>query len=139
MNPAEIDAIREALRCVGDPSEGEVYLRRLLVALDTLGWYLTPKGSQICRDCKAYTPPYMVRNHVWNEAWPDYLELRRALKERHHDTWSEGRSHIFLCMSCLEKRLGRALMPADFDLELPINASIRQGLWMAKATDERPV
>lgn len=137
MNPAELDALRVAVRgTLGEQSEGDIWLRRLLVSLDALGWYLTPKGFLICRDCKDYSTPYMVRDEVWNEAWPEYRELRQVLREKHRNTWSEGKSHVYLCLPCLEKRLGRTLMPADFDLELPINAAIRQGLWMAKATDE---
>lgn len=60
-----------------------------------------------CVDCGvtvvAKTGPvenYMVHDSVWTEA---------------------GMGRGFLCVNCIESRLGRGLTGADFPIELPIN------------------
>lgn len=71
----------------------------------------------------------MVQNDVWFMAWPDYAEQKREVVRIH------GRgtplSHLVLCFGCLEKRLGRLLVPSDFDLRVSINRGIALGLRMA--------
>lgn len=46
---------------------------------------------------------YMVHHHIWEAAVPDETERR-----------------IFLCIGCLERRLGRRLVSTDF-AEVPVN------------------
>jgi hypothetical protein len=54
---------------------------------------------------------YMVRDNVWLAAVP--WDARRARGRR-------ARGSTFLCIGCLEARLGRRLAPGDF-MYLPIN------------------
>lgn len=72
-----------------------------------------------CHDCGGANPQdYAVKREVWNEAWPDYRkQVSLALNEYGRD--HPGR-HQLLCFSCIEKRLGRALVPGDF-LKCPLN------------------
>jgi hypothetical protein len=78
--------------------------------------------TQICIDCGADTSPctgkrgcrhkgkwetYMVRDTVWEAAG-----MGRG--------WGHGNASGFLCVGCLEARLGRMLTPADF-IDYPIN------------------
>ena len=55
------------------------------------------KSQFICRDCRTNTfhEYYMVNNDLW-------------------DTAVRGLKRMMLCVSCLEKRLGRKLVPTDF-------------------------
>lgn len=61
--------------------------------------------QHVCLDCKWNTHViheyYRVTNEVWLQAVPG--------------------NHGMLCVGCLEKRLGRELTPADFELDVPIN------------------
>lgn len=82
-----------------------------------------------CFDCRGASASYMVRNEVWLKAWPDYENVKRNLKMVFSGT---PFTHLELCISCLEKRLGRNLNADDFDLNLPINHGIALGLRMAK-------
>lgn len=74
----------------------------------------------LCLDCNVDTAPctgkrgcrhkgkweyYMVTDEVWLEAM-----------NRESNPWSG-----FLCVGCLERRLGRCLTPADFAEGVPIN------------------
>lgn len=67
-----------------------------------------------CLDCRVDTAPdhnsdwewYMVKDEVWAEAG------LRADRKSHGE---------FLCIGCLESRLGRELTPEDFGPE-PVNA-----------------
>lgn len=59
-----------------------------------------------CEDCSADTIEiheyYMVHDAVWNAVVP------------------AAQKHIFLCVGCLETRLGRRLVPDDFP-DVPLN------------------
>lgn len=77
-----------------------------------------------CYDCTSTQDWYMLRDEVWNQAWPeDYSKLRTRLTLENQGK----RVFICLCYDCLEKRLGRSLTIDDFDLGLPINSGIRMG------------
>jgi hypothetical protein len=79
--------------------------------------------SATCIDCGIDTAPeddrrrrnartseyYMVHHHVWHAA---------GMPE--HKLGYQGAGPGFLCMGCLEARLGRCLTPADF-IDAPIN------------------
>jgi hypothetical protein len=60
-----------------------------------------------CCDCNIDTIEsrefYMVQHEVWKQA--------------------EAGQINFLCVGCLEHRLGRSLVPADFMLDVPLNKS----------------
>lgn len=62
----------------------------------------------LCLDCNVSTlwngEYYMVKNKIWNKIHPDM----------------EG----MLCVGCLEERLGRSLIPADFT-KCPLNTSAK--------------
>ncbi len=51
----------------------------------------------------------MVRDDVWEQAWAN----RRK-------PWHSLPGQQILCIGCLEKRLGRTLMPCDFT-DWPVN------------------
>ncbi len=61
--------------------------------------------SWVCFDCNANVRQeyYMVHNHIWRSA------LRRARVDGCVPT-----VYDMLCVTCLERRLGRELTPADF-------------------------
>lgn len=68
-----------------------------------------------CHDCEVDTSPwsgigemYMVAKAIWNEA-VDYEDRRLR--------------GFFLCIGCLEKRLGRVLTPHDF-ICCPLNYDV---------------
>lgn len=83
-----------------------------------------------CYDCNRPGGSYMVKRSVWNEAWPEYVKLKRSLVLKHKGTPEWFRAHIELCLGCLEKKLGRPLAEADFDMDLPINDGVAIGLRM---------
>src|SRR5262245_1322803 len=61
----------------------------------------------LCADCGFDTTDneyYMVRNDVWEQASP------------------LNQHGVFLCIGCLEKRIGRTLSRRDF-IECPLNTS----------------
>ncbi len=70
-----------------------------------------------CYDCHVDGGLYMVHDHVWKEAWPEYKELKAVLKARH------SVAHLCLCFPCLERRLKRSLVVEDFT-EAGINTPI---------------
>lgn len=81
---------------------------RWLDRLDAIGREDVPSfrvvrgGFWPCEDCGWPTRPfevYMVHDSVWAEAVADD---------------DNGRAHFFLCVECLEERLGRELRPDDF-------------------------
>ncbi|MCW2763838.1 MAG: hypothetical protein JWR85_4039 [Marmoricola sp.] len=59
----------------------------------------------VCMDCGVDTNEireyFMVDDHIWNKHVPEY--------------------HGFLCIGCLESRMGRTLDATDFPAHLPIN------------------
>lgn len=103
----------------------------------------TQEFATRCLDCgTTRIPYYMVRDSVWKAAVPNYVELKRSRRKTYPGTprppeagtrwvknW-DARACVLLCFECLEKRLDRKLVPADFDLNLPGNAGIRLGLRM---------
>jgi len=62
-----------------------------------------------CKDCLVDTfetdEYYMVTDEIWNEIAPD---------DKHN-------ADYYLCIGCIEKRLGRHLESQDFPMNLPIN------------------
>ena len=66
-----------------------------------------------CADCGVGTFTlgewYMVKDEVWDHAWVGRRKSWHAL---------DGQD--FLCIACLETRLGRTLMACDFT-DVPIN------------------
>jgi hypothetical protein len=100
-----------------------------------------------CLDCKtACLPDYMVKNHVWDQAVPDYKHLKTVLKEQFPGTespplgcsaWAKNWDHracVQLCFECLEQRLGRSLTIEDFDLQIPVNLGVRLGFELGKSS-----
>lgn len=64
---------------------------------------MTANHQMLCHDCDTDTNPseyYMVRDHVWEQAG-------MVARRRYDD-------HVYLCVGCLEKRLGRELRSDDF-------------------------
>lgn len=80
-----------------------------------------------CWDCGEGVADYIVQNEVWRAAWPDNDRMGKKrldrLKQAATRVFPErSRSidsnlvhvHVHLCFTCLEKRLGRKLIIADF-------------------------
>lgn len=89
-------------------------------------------GKQFnCWDCKLVHDSFMVKNEIWRQAFPDYVEQKRKLKEK-HGLERPFLVTIHLCFRCLEKRLRRKLVPEDFNLLLPINHGIALGMTMMR-------
>jgi hypothetical protein len=75
-----------------------------------------------CHDCSAYpSDDYMVKLATWDEA-----------KGAHGTSRVRGNNEGILCLSCLEKRLGRELTQDDFDFSIPINRVIMFAFFMGK-------
>jgi hypothetical protein len=72
---------------------------------------LWPTCLSTCADCGLGTCGewYMVHEHVWEEAWRGRRKPWHAI---------EGQE--ILCIGCLERRLGRTLVAADFT-DAPVN------------------
>lgn len=72
-----------------------------------------------CKDCgkSTFEHPgdyYMLKVEMWNKyADGNSIEL--------HGGWSEEKPSGFLCMRCLEKRMGRKLLLSDLMPECPAN------------------
>jgi hypothetical protein len=69
-----------------------------------------------CHDCVVKRKPcvadwYQVKNAVWEQAWPGTSSRSAADVPMKH----------FLCISCLERRLGRRLSRRDFDMRRAAN------------------
>jgi hypothetical protein len=64
-----------------------------------------------CAECKALVGPIgewcMLKNTVWEKVWPGTCQtsVHAPMPMKHN-----------LCIGCIEKRLGRRLTRADFDL-----------------------
>jgi len=56
----------------------------------------------------------MVNDGVWNQAWAGRCRSQYVIPG------TGGLIDEFLCIGCLEKRIGRALCRADF-IDVPIN------------------
>lgn len=65
----------------------------------------------LCMDCgiDTNTEYYMVHDHIWRSI-----------------THGKGERYGFLCLKCLERRLGRTLTAKDFP-ELPANEWLKGG------------
>ena len=64
-----------------------------------------------CHDCGTQDfDLFMVRNEVWMQAWPTYVEEMKAIL-------SKKKRHGFLCKPCMEKRLGRKLASRDYEVD----------------------
>lgn len=71
------------------------------------------KATCPCTDCGTFTVRtdsrpsewYVVHDHVWEAAGMD---------ANHIPEWGYGGEHHYLCIGCLEQRLGRELTAADF-------------------------
>lgn len=91
-------------------------------------------GSQFCcYDCKRHCGSFMVKDAVWRTAWPEYAAKKRALRQKYDGTPEYFRASLQLCLHCLQKRLGRKLVPDDFDLTVPLNDLIVLGMEMGAA------
>jgi hypothetical protein len=87
-------------------------------------------GKQFnCWDCKLVHNSFMVKDPIWKQAFPDYAEQKKKLKEKYKED-KPFLVTIHLCFTCVEKRLGRKLVPSDFNLLLPINYGIVKGMEM---------
>jgi len=70
-----------------------------------------PDPAMPCADCGYDTfdyEYYMVRNDVWEQALGHKIP--------------PNEDHVFLCIGCLEKRIGRTLTRRDF-IDCPLNTS----------------
>jgi hypothetical protein len=71
-----------------------------------------------CCDCSIGTIAidewYMVNNEVWEQAWSGRRRSQYVIPG------SGGLIDEFLCIGCLEKRIGRTLCRTDF-IDAPIN------------------
>jgi hypothetical protein len=74
-----------------------------------------------CFDCRKAHSNYMVKECIWNLAFPDYCKARII----HSDIF------IDLCFECLQRRLGRDLTMDDFT-SAPVNDGIRLGYIIKK-------
>jgi hypothetical protein len=71
---------------------------------------VSTRPNYSCADCGVDTDrideySYMVQDRVW-----------AASLRRHRRYGGVGSTYDLLCVGCLEKRLGRELVPADFKL-----------------------
>lgn len=66
-----------------------------------------PSCVAFCADCRKCADWYVVKKSVWERAWPgtSMKSAREPMAMKH-----------FLCIRCLEKRLGRRLTRHDFDM-----------------------
>lgn len=102
-----------------------------------------------CFDCERDEVTYMVHDTVWLEAWPTYgsdlEERRKAVSEEACAKGLDGdlliwrietHGRLFLCLGCLELRLGRNLIMGDFTPweDAPCNRLILLGWKLAKAS-----
>lgn len=113
-----ISTLRVALQMAGLPPEGA---RKLAGALKRLKWSFRPSWEPV----------------VWEKAWPDHEAVKQKLLDQYDPKSAYAQETMtFLCVACLEKRLGRGLQVSDFDLGWPINSGIRIGLQVAKQSGE---
>jgi hypothetical protein len=92
-----------------------------------------------CFDCSALNNElYMVNDGIWNSVgmpssnligllWKNHIEIAMTLP-------GEG---YYLCLNCLERRLGRILTIDDFKPDIPANQGIDQVL--INRQKERPI
>ena len=75
-----------------------------------------------CRDCGRYGHGYMLEDDVWAAALSD--EERR--KDDPESDGYDPLSTLIICLPCVEKRLGRRLVPEDFT-NVPLNRPVLYG------------
>jgi hypothetical protein len=80
-----------------------------------------------CYDCYNLHAPYMVKDAVWLQAWPEYTAVRSKLQ-----SLFPAKVHLNLCLNCLVLRLGRDLTLEDLTNK-PVNDSIVLGYTMGRA------
>jgi len=73
-----------------------------------------------CRDCEGSTENYMVHNALWGEFVPE----------------DDHQGGFFICLTCLEDRMGRELTIKDFT-DKPINRALRFGLKLARRKEDK--
>jgi hypothetical protein len=87
-----------------------------------------------CRDCRRDKPEwYMVKDEVWELAWPPghyHPNRGPTIARPDPDDYNE-----FLCIECLERRLGRMLSRRDFT-DVQVNRSPRCGHHADRLTRE---
>ena len=86
-----------------------------------------------CRWCDTVPPSYMVHDHVWHAAFPEYRDLKKLLRERFPDLEKgmSPKTFVRACLVCLESHLGRQLTLDDFP-EAPTNSSLRFGYLLSQ-------
>lgn len=128
VDSSRIEALTKATKATTGAPGDVHYEYRLLEALEAIKWKLAPILDTTCLDCDEDGNGYMILNEVWEEACPEQVQLRIE-QWKYQGTWEvfqHGR--CFLCMPCVEIRLGRKLTAADFNFELPINKNLRRGM-----------
>jgi hypothetical protein len=83
----------------------------------------------VCYDCACTPSDYIVKNEIWDKAFPNYIEVRSKTPVL---PGFKG-PIVLLCLGCLEKRLGRNLKGDDFDFSIPVNASIKLGIKIGRS------
>jgi hypothetical protein len=88
--------------------------RLLLRACVTPAW---------CADCRVNTTPCTIRRRRGDKQCPDHRGWELYMVT--HDVWAAAgapseQHDFYLCVGCLERRLGRRLQPNDF-MALSIN------------------
>jgi hypothetical protein len=68
------------------------------------------KVSYTCDECGADHTPYMVRSGIWARYVPEIGARMRAWKRAGRQG---AHPHLYLCVSCLERRMGRKLTAPD--------------------------
>jgi hypothetical protein len=84
-----------------------------------------------CYDCYNLHGMYMVKDHVWEAAWPDHKAVRQKLQ-----ALFPARVHLDLCLNCLILRLGRDITLDDLT-EKPVNDLIVLGYAMGLAAGKK--
>lgn len=88
-----------------------------------LAQYSQPYGDN-CFSCGGFNNPYMLKNSLWKELVP---EAKVMSSKWHRDASGElvREGGCFICLSCIEKRLGRGLKESDFlESKPPINYGV---------------
>jgi hypothetical protein len=87
-----------------------------------------PLVARLCADCRArgrnyIVEDYVARKPVWERAWPGTYQLAHVPQHNKY----------FLCIDCLERRIGRKLTPADLDMRRMKNVARGRGYFHATA------
>lgn len=99
--------------------------------------YIRTVGSEghvtVCFDCSLYSGEFSVVSPVWKAAVPGYGLIREAIQSEGWRKMKHKEAHsrkfiaalgVFLCLSCLERRLGRHITLEDLT-SVPINYNLR--------------